>query len=61
MKAFIILAVTGGLFLTSGNMDSKPAKNNKVCVKSAKHCIKKCCNNVKKAKGNFAKTVVVNS
>lgn len=59
MKLFTILAVTGGLFFTSAGLNSKHAKNSKVCVKTTTvHCIKKCCNNAKKVKSSSAHTVV---
>jgi hypothetical protein len=51
MKAFTLLAVTGGLFFTSLCLNSKQVKNSRISLKSeVGHCIKKCCNHAKKAK-----------
>jgi hypothetical protein len=50
MKTLILLAITGGLFLTSPGLDTKHVKSNKVCTKKhVKHSVKKCSNNTKKA------------
>ena len=52
MKIFTLLAVTGGLFLSSLCIDGKNVRHvSNACVKSyARHCVKKCCNNTKKTK-----------
>jgi hypothetical protein len=52
MKTFTLLAVTGGLFLSSLCIDGKNVRHvSNACVKSyVRQCVKKCCNNTKKAK-----------